>query len=152
MKKKILCLMLSLFIVIFLSFSIVGVLSKKPIHVVGNGAGPPDMTITPVKFAGGNTFYSVTGTGSYIGPDIIGTTAGVHRWHENKDGKINLHLDLVFTGTILGKSGSVLMRCNGIAGSTARWSIISGTGELANLRGTGIVMPGLIEGDVHFEP
>ena len=30
--------------------------------------------------------------------------------------------------------------------------ILSGTGELANLRGTGTMVPGWIEGYVHFDP
>jgi len=96
MRKRVSIIILSLFAVALL-LPVAGVFSTKSTHVVGVGAGPPVMTIIPVKFAGGNTFYSVTGTGAYGGPDLVGTTEGTHRWHENKDGKTNLHLDLVFS-------------------------------------------------------
>lgn len=143
------CVILCFVAILVVSFPINGVFATKPEYVSATGGA--SMSPVPVKTAGGNTFFDVTGTGSYTG-DLIGTTEGVHRWHQNKDGKTNLFIEIVFTGTVLGKSGSFNMLCTGKMGGKVTWQIISGTGELANLRGTGTLGPGWIEGYVHFDP
>lgn len=149
MKKNISCIMLSLLVVAILSVPITGAFATKPVYVSATGGAA--IVPVPVKTAGGNTFFDVTGAGSYTG-DLVGTTEGVHRWHQNKDGKTNLFIELVFTGSVLGESGSINLLCTGKMGGKVTWSIISGTGELANLRGTGTLGPGWIEGYVHFDP
>jgi hypothetical protein len=149
MKKNMSFLLLCLLVVSVLSFPITGAFATKPVYASGTGSST--LIPVPVKFAGPNTFFEVTGTGFYNG-DFDGTTVGVHRWHMNKDGQINMHVELVFTGSILGKSGTITMLCSGIAGKKLTWRIISGTGDLANLKGTGFIIPGFIEGFVHFDP
>lgn len=151
MKKKI-SIMVSALAVALLTLSAPAVFAKQPIDVYSTG----NVTLVPipVKFAGGNVFMEVVGNGIYTG-DFEGTTIGYHNWHVNKDGSINMKIDLVFTGTVLGKSGTLNMVLTGImkeSGAKMTWTIISGTDELANLRGTGTLGVGWISGQVHFDP
>jgi len=123
--------MLSLFTIAVLSLPITGVFATKPVFISATGA-PPVIIPTVVKTAGPNTFLTAIGTGSYTG-DMEGTTEAIHRWHVKKDGSINMHIKVVFTGSVLGESGSITMICKGNTERTIRWTIISGTGDLANL-------------------
>lgn len=151
MNKKIL-VFVSLLALAMLAFPMSTVFAKKPVHVTATTDVAAIITPVPVKLAGGNIFFDVTGTGGiYIG-DFAGTIEGIHRWHRNKDGKTNMFAELVFTGSVLGKSGSINMLCTGKAGGVVTWRIISGTDELANLHGTGTLGLGWIDGYVHFDP
>ncbi len=69
---------------------------------------------------------------------------------------LNVHEKLAFeSATVLGKSGSLLMELD-IEAPDGHWTIIGGTGELANLRGHGTLTlataPYSYTGEVHFEP
>ncbi len=104
--------------------------------------------------------------------DIAGTTTYESTWivHDYDPGPPpggtpNIHETIFFsTVSVLGKSGSLELVVN-LGGSKGvfRWTILSGTGELANLHGNGIYYStGLIdqnlnqvyayEGQVHFDP
>ena len=150
MKKITTYIMLSLFTIAVLSIPINGVFATKPVFISATGA-PPEIIPTVVKTAGGNTFFTAVGKGSYIG-DMEGTTEATHRWHLKKDGSMNMHIEIVFTGSVLGKHGSINILSIGKMGEPLKWRIISGTGDLANLRGTGTLGPGYFEGYVHFDP
>ena len=150
MKKNTIYIMFSLFIIAVLSLPITGVFATKPVHITATG-GPPSIIPTVVKTAGPNTFFTAVGTGSYTG-DMEGTTEATHRWHMKKDGSINMIIEVVFTGSVLGEYGTITMLCKGNTEGTTRWTIISGTGDLANLRGVGTLGPGWFEGYVHFDP
>lgn len=142
--------MLSLFTIAVLSLPVTGVFATKPVFISATGS-PPVIIPTPVKTAGGNVFFTAVGTGSYTG-DMVGTTEATHRWHMKKDGTMNMRIEVVFTGSILGESGTVTMLCIGKTGGDLTWRIIDGTGDLANLKGTGILGPGYFEGYAHFDP
>ena len=149
MRKQSRYIMLSLLSVCILMMSINGVLATKPVHVSATGSAL--IIPTPEKFAGGNIFFSAIGEGSYTG-DLEGTTYGIHQWHMNKDGTIAMTIQLVFTGWVLGEYGSITMHCVGKVGGTVTWTIISGTDDLANLKGVGTLGPGWFDGYVHFDP
>ena len=149
MRRRFVCIMLSFLAVSILMMSFNGVLATKPVHV--SATSDVSLIPTPVKTAGGNTFFSHSGEGSYAG-DFEGTTFATHQWHMKKDGTIIVHINVVFTGSVLGESGSITMNMVGKAGGTITWTIISGTGDLANLKGTGTFGADGLDGYVHFEP
>lgn len=79
----------------------------------------------------------------------------------HKNGVITGRANFTFEGTVLGREGTVESRFLGHTKADGtfigRFTILSGTGELANLRGHGtnvVVGPGEIEGTVlvHFAP
>jgi hypothetical protein len=81
---------------------------------------------------------------------------------EGPDTTINVHETIFFPSvTVLGKSGSLTLQVNANLAAHGRdefsWTILSGTGELVNLKGQGIYY--LVstpvynyEGQVHFDP
>jgi hypothetical protein len=110
-------------------------------------------------------------TDTWIG-DIAGTTTYESTWivHDfdpgpPPGGTPNIHETIFFsTVSVLGKSGSLKLVVN-LGGSKGvfSWTILSGTGELANLHGNGIYYSTDIvdqnfnqvyvyEGQVHFDP
>lgn len=143
---------------------------------------------TNEKFAGANFFADMYNTGVYTGGPIVGTFVQNFKLIDHfADPKVVAGLEgvpvsswpdctfiwndmvRVFTGSALGKSGTLNIRleCKGY-GSTAKgptgyelegnWIILSGTGDLANLHGQGTwwhtkTITGLAyEGQVHFDP
>jgi len=87
----------------------------------------------------------------------ISTTEAVWMLHKFPyDVSLNVHEKLTFqTATVLGKSGGLDLELN-IEAPKGYWTIIGGTGELANLRGHGTVTlattPYSYTGEVHFDP
>lgn len=74
----------------------------------------------------------------------------------NLDLWASVHEKITFqTFTVMGKSGTVTMEVI-LTKSKGTWTILSGTGELANLKGQGKlsldVMPFTYTGQVHFNP
>ena len=74
----------------------------------------------------------------------------------NPDAWLCIHEKLTFqTFTVMGKSGTVTMELV-ISGAKGRWTILGGTGDLANLQGQGKLsleaMPYSYTGQVHFDP
>lgn len=104
-----------------------------------------------------NSFES---TGDWVGT-FRGDFSSPNGRTMHKNGVITGRANFTFEGTVLGFEGTVELRFLGhfMADGTftGRSTILSGTGELANLRGHGtnvVVGPGEIEGTVlvHFAP
>jgi hypothetical protein len=83
----------------------------------------------------------------------------LHNWVPpagGPDTTLNIHEKLVFqTVTVLDETGTIVLKLN-IENGNGYWTIISGTGGLANLHGQGTVslaaMPYTYTGQVHFDP
>ena len=136
------------------------VLAKKPTPVYGTWSW--DAVDISVRVADGITFMSATeidvfdGTfdGDGVGPftvtiDRKGFMTGIGR--------------TTFTGEVMGKSGTLVIQWTGntktLGKWLCKWVIISGTDDLANLRGAGTgveTAPGSFEldlsGKIHFDP
>jgi hypothetical protein len=165
MKKKILGIVVVLMAVAMLVTPFIGmVYAKKPTFV----SGTQEVTVyTPIddvpRGKSGNvlstTRFEVTWTGDIDG---IATYTGILMVHNLPSFAINIHEKIFFpTVTVNGESGSLTMQvsANLARGQDVfRWTIIDGTGELANLHGNGIYWVDLAtgiyyyEGAVHFDP
>ena len=140
-------------------------------------AGPPETaegvwqykpTIVDVRMADGNTFLTTTEEGIWTGT-FVGTS--------REEGQVVIHRSgfwsfngLVFFDevTVDDKSGTLVMSAVGKRADVftdwqGKWVILSGTGDLANLRGQGTWWgPGAPDvgqwgdiyysGNIHFEP
>lgn len=130
--------------------------------------------ILDARMAGGTTFLTTYEEGVWT--DISPTLPGTFQGTSTEDGKVVIHRSgawsfnaiVSFEGTVDGKEGTLEMsvggdRPDGSADWEGRWVILSGTGELATLRGQGTWWgpgsPGPGEsGDIyyagrfHFEP
>lgn len=141
-------------------------------------AGPPEdaeglwqyiPSVTGVRVANGNTFLSTTETGQWTGTfEGVSVDKGVVVQHSS--GLISFKGTVSFVGNVDNKSGTLEMLTLGSKpdpGSDweGKWVIISGTGDLASLRGQGTWWgPGwspanplewgdiYYSGEVHFEP
>ena len=139
-------------------------------------AGPPataeglwqyTSTVLGVKEAGCNTFVTTFENGLWTGTfDGVSTEDGQVVIHCN--GAWSFNAIVSFEGTVDGKYGTFEMsvvgtRPDGLAEWEGKYVILSGTGELDNLRGQGIWYgpgasgPGALgdifyEGNYHFEP
>ena len=91
-----------------------------------------------------------TGTteSTWVTHNWVGPMGGPDTW-------FNVHEKLILDGTVLGESGTLTMELI-IVGTEGRWTILGGTGELANLHGHGTVTltttPYSYTGKVHFDP
>ena len=94
------------------------------------------------------------------GIDAVGTTEATWMWHKFGGSEIilNIHEKLSFQATMIlgdGKSGTFTLELN-IEAPNGHWTILSGTGDLANLRGHGelslATQPYSYTGEVHFDP
>ena len=114
--------------------------------------------------ANGNTFLYAEEWEVWIG-DFSGIGHAYFTVMAHKSGWKNVQLLSTFTGTVDGKSGTLVLRLFGkkpLGGEWyGQWVILSGTDELANLRGQGTWGgPGgsapsphiWYEGKIHFEP
>jgi ABC-type antimicrobial peptide transport system permease subunit len=104
----------------------------------------------------------VTWSGDIAGDTEYERRLMLHKWVPPSGGpetKVNIHERIYFpTVTVLGKTGSLTLAVN-LGGSKGvfRWTIIEGTGELANLHGNGRYWLDEApfydyEGYVHFDP
>jgi hypothetical protein len=122
-------------------------------------------TTLDVKPAGNsdNTILTISIIEMWQG-DIEAVGNGISRWvsHDfpNPGWTLNIHEKLTFNdATVLGKSGSFTMELvfqESETGSSGCWTILRGTGELANLHGHGTLdlstFPYEYSGQVHFSP
>ena len=139
-------------------------------------AGPPEKAeglwqyqpfILEVKEAGCNTFMKTFENGLWT---------GTFEGSSTEDGKVVIHCSgawsfnaiVSFEGSVAGRTGTLTMsvvgsRPDGLSDWEGKYVILSGTGELASLRGQGIwwgpgaSAPGTwgdiyYEGNYHFEP
>jgi hypothetical protein len=164
MNKKVLGIAVVLMAVAMLATPLVGMVYAKPPTLVSG-----DQTVTgyePIadvpKGKSGNVLSTammeVTWTGDIAG---VATYEGILMVH-NDPVPINIHEKIFFpTVTVLDKSGSLTLQVSANLGrgqDVFRWTIIDGTGELANLHGNGIYYLDLAtgiyhyEGQVHFDP
>ena len=162
MKKK---LFITLLVLMVLSLVAIPAMAGPPEEAAGLWQYQP--FILDVKQAGCNTFLTTFENGKWTGT-FEGTST--------EDGKVVIHCNgawsfnaiVSFEGSVAGKSGTLKMsvvgtRPDGLADWQGKSVIISGTGELANLRGQGTwwgpgaPAPGVwgninYDGNYHFEP
>ena len=168
MKKKVLGLVFAFILLAMLATPLVGmVYAKKPIFVSGEQMVTGFVPVGEVpKGKSDNVLMTATLFVTWSG-DIAGDTEyeGVlmlHKWvppSGGPDTTVNIHERIYFpTVTVLGKTGSLTLAvCLGGSKGVFRWTIIDGTGELANLHGNGIYYVTEApfydyEGYVHFDP
>jgi len=166
MKKRSMMFLITILVVVLLSVLSVPVSAGPPENAKGLWQYQP--FILDVKKAGCNTFLTTFENGMWTGT-FDGTST--------EDGKVVIYCSGAWSFNAIvsfnevsvnGKEGTLKMS---VVGSTpdeftdweGEWVILSGTGELANLRGQGIWWgPGAPDvglwgdiyysGDVHFEP
>jgi hypothetical protein len=100
--------------------------------------------ITGTRAADGNLFIYATEDEVWVG-DLAGTSQAAFRVEIFTEGFWNVWLRSTFTGTVQGKSGTLVIQLVGKRTMWdaerfwwyGQWVIISGTGELENLRGQG---------------
>ena len=101
------------------------------------------LTWVTEKVVGGNEFFSGTEatartgwSGSFEGESFDTYTGVIHR-----GGTLIAQLTINFDGTVLGRSGTMVMEINCLAnrghGFEGAWRITRGTGDLEGLHGTG---------------
>jgi len=112
---------------------------------------------TPPQSAGENTIYTANRAKTYTG-DIEATGISHFRMVMHKDGVTTSATTTVAVTQLMGQSveGTLTLK----HGSIGLWRIISGTGDLANLRGQGTIYKDentpagayTFSGKVHFDP
>jgi hypothetical protein len=117
---------------------------------------------TPIeqKIAGGNTILVVTFADTYTGT-FAGSASGIANVVIHK-GSLNVHHTDTFTGTVNGRSGTMVIRFEGQGEGVGlplkgNWVIISATGDLATIHGEGTFegIAGVtitLTGNIHFAP
>jgi hypothetical protein len=141
----------------------ISLLAVSPVH-----ATPPaeaegtfeltGLTINSIRQAGSNTIIdetlSIDNVGDVNGPSVADVIC-VFR----SSGEGVCHGRETFTGSVDGKNGtlvfSVVMTIDEAFNLQGRWTVISGTEELANLRGTGTfagTTTGTYSLKFHFDP
>jgi hypothetical protein len=169
-NRKILGIAVVLMAVAMLATPLVGmVYAKKPTFVSGEQEIISYIPLGDVpKGKSDNVLSRATLTVTWSG-DIAGDTEyeGVlmlHNWVPpmgGPDTTVNIHERIYFESvTVLGNTGSLTLAvCLGGSKGVFRWTIIDGTGELANVHGNGIyyvtdMEQGLYDykGYVHFDP
>ena len=160
MKKKILGVFVSLFVVAMLAVPMSTVYATKSIAVSGTFFPTAEPGLSP-RFAGksANNFLSIIDgpqmwTGSFTGTTVVNGLWIIHKADNPEAPGYHLtavqnvfELNVVYDG----KTGTLTIRSD-----HSNWRILSGTGELTNLRGQGKVsletMPYTYTGQVHFDP
>lgn len=168
MNRKLVVLAVALLAVAMLATPIVNATPSKPVSGTQILTGFTPLGASP-KGKSDNVVTAATVEVTWAG-DIAGSTSyeGILMIHNfvpptgmGPDTTVNIHERIFFpTVTVLGKSGSLTMEVNANLArgkDVFRWTILSGTGELANLHGNGIYY--LVEapmyayeGHVHFDP
>jgi len=159
MRKKISALLM-IFAVILSTLLIPTVLAEKPTDVSGTWSWGAD--IISVRVANGNMFISATEYDDFDGT-FDGDGVGLFTVTVHSKGFLTGIGRTTFTGEVMGKEGTLVIQWTGNTKTLGRWYckwvILSGTGELANLRGSGIgveTAPDSYElelsGKIHFDP
>ena len=136
------------------------VLAEKPTDVSGTWAW--DATDFSFKYAGGVTFMSATEHDTFSDGTFIGSGVGPFTVRVDPNGFMTGRGRTTFTGEVMDKEGTLVIQWTGNTKNDMgywwfKWVIISGTGELANLRGSGYCWgPGpsgvTMYGKIHFDP
>jgi hypothetical protein len=158
MRKKISALMIGA--VILSALLIPTVLAEKPTPVSGTWSW--EGIVNSVRFADGNMFITATEyddfDGTFDGDGVGSFTVTVH-----SKGFMTGIGRTTFTGEVMGKEGTLVIQWTGNTKTLGKWHckwvILSGTGELANLRGSGIGVETapdsyilVLSGKIHFDP
>lgn len=166
MNKKFLGIAVGLMALVILTTSLVGMAyAKKPTVVSGH---QEVMSVVPLdadpKGKSDNVLsiamYTVSWTGDIEGVAVYEGNLMVHSMDPLA---INIHEKIHFDEvTVQGKSGSLTLQVCANLGRGVdagfRWTIIEGTGELANIHGNGLYWRNFVtgvydyEGQVHFDP
>ncbi len=115
--------------------------AKPP--MLAEGSFDYTFEIMDQKWADGHWFFTATEYETWEG-DFEGTAVSFFRvvWFNYPDGPLNVWLRSDFEGTVMGKQGTLVIQLVGWRYLPedwyGEWVIISGTGELANLKGQGI--------------
>lgn len=164
MNKKMLVVFVSLLVVAMMTLPMSIVFATKPTQVGGVfwvtptiPSSPPyipeELSIRPLGESGNSILTWTDLLVTFMGS--IGGT-GFYNAHvlSKSDGTINSHGVVTLTGAWVGtKTGDLTIKME-----TYNWRIISGTGDLENLHGSGTVIwtstTGLykIDGQIHFDP
>jgi hypothetical protein len=167
-KKKVLMIAVALMAVAMLAPPLVGmVYAKKPTFVSGTQMITDYIPLGDVPKGKSDNVLStatlfVTWSGDIAGDTEYEGLLMLHKWVPplgGPDTTVNIHERIYFpTVTVLGKTGSLTLAvCLGGSKGVFRWTIIDGTGELANLHGNGRYWLDEApfydyEGYVHFDP
>jgi hypothetical protein len=156
--------------------TLAAVVMVLPLFLVPVQAGPPEGAsglwqykpyILEAREAGGNTFLKTFEEGLWTGT-FHGTSTEDGKVVIHRTGAWSFNAIVSFQGEVHGKSGTLEMSVvgkapDGTSDWQGKWVILSGTGELATLRGQGTWWgPGAPEpetwgdiyyaGKIHFEP
>lgn len=158
MRRKIPALLM-IIAVILSALLIPTALASKPITVSGTW----EWYATGISSweSGGNIHYSATEHDTFSGT-FIGTGEGPFTMTYHPNGFFTGSGRTIFTGEVMGKEGTLVIMWvgntkNDLGWWWFKWIIISGTDELANLRGSGTCWgPGPagvdMTGKIHFDP
>ena len=156
--------------ILFILMAVFLIFSASPVY-----AGPPDVAEGVWKYYIYEEYYKIAGGTTFITTYDYGVLTGTFEGESTEVGTVVIHSNgkasfnalLTFTGEVNGKSGTFKMSVVGraILGEdwTGQWVILSGTGDLSNLRGEGTWYgPGAggsfkwgtlyYDGNYHFEP
>ena len=105
-----------------------------------NYAGPP-------QHVGDNVIirFNVAGT---ISGTFVGSFAGTDMWVVHPDGSINIHGSFVFTGSVNGSSGTLLVTYEGIGNAVTGHENLHGVGTQGTDGLAGVRVNLTLEGDV----
>lgn len=104
-----------------------------------NGTFTVSFSPVSVRTADGNTFIDYTFSEEMVGA-LAGTRTGMGSLVIHPDGSLNTSNSGIFTGTIAGVSGTVVMRYTGsgtFASAAGSFSVTDGTGGLAGVHAEG---------------
>lgn len=162
MKKivKTICCLLTLIALVTLALAPATANANPPAEVSGNYVFG-NTTILEVRQASGNTIIKDV-TNQVVNGDIAGSAIFERTFILHSSGKYNIQGIDTITASVGGRSGTITLRIAGtgdlIAGTVqGKWTILSGTGELANLHGQGTLtgmsnVAGTYSGQIHFDP
>ena len=153
----------SIAVAILVVFAMLQIASATPPTPATGTVTVTSFTPTEVRNANGNTITDFTQSTNSIG-NFTGTTEDIGTIVQYPRGDFNFKIRSTFTGTVDGKSGTMVFEVvgkgeGGIPGGTIRskFVIISGTGDLANLHGQGNLegisgVGATYSGLIHFDP
>ncbi len=143
------------------TISVVHAKESPIIEATGVATATEPFEVTGFRTADGNRFITGAFTDDLFTGTFEGSADNVFSLVLNPSG-LNVQLVFTFTGTVAGREGTCLIKFQGngvgigepISGT---WTILSGTGDLANLHGTlkvegrgGVILN--YDGLIHFDP